>query len=104
MAEHACSHCDWESKYVQLRNVKTKRTQYYEKTLDEQYAANRQLQQKIKLLEIAHLNDMLSQAQKIKELNDKLQRALATNREIEARLKSYRIPTGVPMHLKYLIQ
>ena len=98
--EAASSQSEWYYRYVQQRTMKIR----LEEALAEQQRYSKELKEKCKSMQIQHLNETLSQAQKIEELKDELQRALATNRKIEAKLKSYRIPTGVPMHLKYLIQ
>ena len=59
-----------------------------------------------KALEVQHLNEKLSQKQMIETLQDELEtlqdelrRALASLQLADAALKSYRIPTGVPMNM-----
>ena len=93
--EAASSQSGWYSRYVQMRTMKIR----LEEALAEQQRYSKELKEKCKSMQIQHLNETLSQAQKIETLKNELQRALATNRKIQAKLKSYRIPTGVPMNL-----
>ena len=125
--EAACSQSEWYSRYVQQRTMKLRYEAAFtdcqkklaeqkrrcstekhsleqdkirlEEALAEYQRYSKELKEKCKSMQIQHLNETLSQAQKIEKLKDELQRALATNRKIEDKLKSYRIPTGVPMNL-----
>ena len=86
--EAACSQGGWYYRYVQQRTMKIR----LEEALAEQQRYSKELKDKYKALEIQHLNETLSQKQKIEKLQDKLRRALD-------KLKSYRIPTGVSMNM-----